>query len=59
MEYSSKGGYTIKSAYRIYIDTFIDGEEWKIEGDWNKLWAMQVPPTVKKFMLQLGYISTR
>jgi hypothetical protein len=28
----------------------IDQSVWKIDGDWNKLWALSIPPKVKYFM---------
>lgn len=33
----------VKSAYKLYFDRILDREEWCVEGDWNKLWSLQIP----------------
>ncbi|KAK2407645.1 Ribonuclease H superfamily protein [Trifolium repens] len=52
--FEKKGLYTVKSAYRVCVDVILDREDWKVEGDWNKLWALPIPPKVKHFMWKLG-----
>jgi hypothetical protein len=32
----------------------INRDEWKVEGDWNQLWNLPIPPKVKHFMWRLG-----
>jgi len=49
-----KGLYLVKSAYRVCVDVMIHRDVWKVEGNWNKLWALAIPPKVKHFMWRLG-----
>jgi len=34
---TKKGLYSVKSVYRVCVDIIINIDEWKVEGDWNKL----------------------
>ncbi|KEH30222.1 hypothetical protein MTR_4g065063 [Medicago truncatula] len=52
--FDKKGVYSVKSAYRVCVDVLINRDEWKVEGDWNKLWSLPIPPKVKHFMWRLG-----
>ncbi|PNX94699.1 pentatricopeptide repeat-containing protein [Trifolium pratense] len=52
--FDKKGFYSVKSAYRVCVDVLINRDEWKVEGDWNKLWNRPIPPKVKHFMWRLG-----
>ncbi|KEH20106.1 hypothetical protein MTR_8g068370 [Medicago truncatula] len=36
--------YSVKSAYRVCVDVLINQDKWKVEGDWNILWALPIPP---------------
>jgi hypothetical protein len=36
--------YSVKSAYRVCVDIIIYRDEWKVEGDWKKLWSLPIPP---------------
>lgn len=53
--------YSVKSAYRVCVDVLINQDKWKVEGDWNILWALPIPPKVKHFMWRLGreYLPNR
>jgi hypothetical protein len=35
------------------IDMLFNRNDWKVEGDWNKLWSLLIPPEVKHFMWRL------
>jgi hypothetical protein len=48
--FEKRGFYTVKSAYRVCVDMLLDREDWKVEGDWNQLWALPFPPKVQHFM---------
>ncbi|PNY14146.1 ribonuclease H, partial [Trifolium pratense] len=52
--YDKKGMHSVKSAYRVCVDIMIDRSEWRINGEWNKLRALAIPPKVKHFMWRLG-----
>ena len=52
--FEKKGVYLVKSAYRVCVDVLINRDEWKVDGDWNKLWSLPIPPKVKHFMWRLG-----
>jgi hypothetical protein len=53
-KYDKKGMYWVKSAYRVCVDIMIDRNEWKVDGGWNKLRGLAIPPKVKHFMWRLG-----
>jgi hypothetical protein len=44
--YDKRGIYLVKSAYRVCVDVMIDRSAWKVDGDWNKIWALPIPPKV-------------
>lgn len=52
--FHKKGIYLVKSAYQVCVDMLINRDDWKVEGDWNKLWSLLIPPKVKHFMCHLG-----
>jgi hypothetical protein len=53
-KYDKKGMYWVKSAYRVCVDIMIDRNEWKVDGGWNKLRGLAIPPKVKHFTWRLG-----
>jgi hypothetical protein len=54
--YDKKGLYSVKSAYRLFVYVMINRDVWKVEGDWNKLWALAIPPKVNILCGGLGGI---
>lgn len=36
------------------MDVLINQDKWKVEGDWNILWALSILPKIKHFMWHLG-----
>jgi ribonuclease HI len=52
--FDKKGIYSVKSAYRVCVDVMINRDDWKVEGDWQQLWTLPIPPKVKQFMWRLG-----
>lgn len=51
--FSTNGCYTVKSGYRIASTLSLNAAE-QIQGDWNRLWALKLPPKVKMFFWRLG-----
>lgn len=49
-KFNSHGLYSVKSAYRLYMDHFATFDEFKVQGDWTKLWDLKLPPKVKCFL---------
>ncbi|XP_057809003.1 uncharacterized protein LOC131023477 [Salvia miltiorrhiza] len=47
--YFKNGLYSVKSAYKLASSLTID-ETFKVEGHWNKLWKVDVPPKVRNFL---------
>jgi hypothetical protein len=52
-KYTNKGTYTVKSAYRYAMETLIDNDEYRIPGDWNGLWSLQIPQRIKIFLWRI------
>lgn len=43
----SKGYYTVKYGYRLFMYTFVDLSHVQVDGDLLSYWKLQVPPKVK------------
>lgn len=48
--FDSKGSYSVRSAYRLCMDTFSYSNQWRCASDWRALWSLKVPPKVKVFL---------
>jgi len=46
-KFNSKGHYTVKSAYRYAMESLVNNEEYRIPGDWMRMWKMQIPQKCK------------
>jgi hypothetical protein len=46
----NNGEHSIGSAYRFCIQDFLDPSHFKVQGSWNLIWKLKVPPKVKNFM---------
>jgi len=33
----------VKSAYRYVMESLVNNEEYRIPGDWMRMWKMQIP----------------
>lgn len=66
--YERSGIFTVRSAYRLLVDTKKRREDWlegrpaasntsTIQGQWRKLWKVRVPGTVKQFAWRLALSS--
>ncbi|CAN1844080.1 Putative ribonuclease H protein At1g65750 [Linum perenne] len=51
--YEKKGRYSVKSAYRLYMEGSAEEQGIGQVGDWNKLWSLSVPPKLKHFLWRL------
>ncbi|CAN0912292.1 Uncharacterized mitochondrial protein AtMg00310 [Linum grandiflorum] len=50
---SKNGRYTVKSAYRLYMDTMVDRTALHRPGDWSTIWKLHVPASMKHFLWRL------
>lgn len=44
------GGYSVKSAYHLYMNFVAGAADLKIDRDWNLIWHLKVPLKVKAFL---------
>ena len=49
-KFNSKGHYTVKSAYRYAMESLVNNEEYRILGDWMRMWKMRIPQKCKVFL---------
>ncbi|GAU37566.1 hypothetical protein TSUD_153990 [Trifolium subterraneum] len=49
----SKGDYSVKSAYRICVQELIDTSYLRVNGNWNLVWNIKVPPKVKNLIWRI------
>jgi ribonuclease HI len=47
---SRKGIYSVRSAYHHLIESVIDNNHLKVDGNWKRLWRLNVPNKVKIFL---------
>ncbi|CAN1225361.1 Putative ribonuclease H protein At1g65750 [Linum grandiflorum] len=50
---SRNGDYTVKSAYRLYMETVVDRTDHHISGKWKELWDLTLPPKILHFLWRL------
>jgi hypothetical protein len=48
--FSKSGMYSVRSAYYQLMETIVDNNHLKENGNWKKLWKLQVPNKVKIFL---------
>lgn len=41
------GLYSVKGAYHMIMNNFVNQETWCVNGEWKILWDMKIPPRVK------------
>jgi hypothetical protein len=60
-KFNNKGHYTVKSAYRYAMETLIDNVEYRVPGDWTRMWNLHIPQRIKVFLWRLlrGVLPTR
>ncbi|XVE70735.1 hypothetical protein DITRI_Ditri10aG0094800 [Diplodiscus trichospermus] len=52
--YSKNGVYTVRSAYRVAMEYLFNYNDFKVTGDWCRIWDLKVPPKVKVFLWRAG-----
>ncbi|CAN1814975.1 Putative ribonuclease H protein At1g65750 [Linum perenne] len=52
--FEKNGIYSVRSAYRLAMERVMDRSMLHVEGSWNKLWTISVPPKVKNLVWRLG-----
>ncbi|CAN1744284.1 Putative ribonuclease H protein At1g65750 [Linum perenne] len=52
--YNKSGEYSVKSAYKVYMEFMADRASLNTAGSWKALWNQRVPPKVCHFLWRLG-----
>ncbi|CAN1757082.1 Putative ribonuclease H protein At1g65750 [Linum perenne] len=52
--YDPKGVYTVRSAYRVLMDSIHPRPDLVVQGAWSHLWNLSVPPRIKNFVWRLA-----
>ncbi|CAN1796146.1 Putative ribonuclease H protein At1g65750, partial [Linum perenne] len=52
--YGRSGTYTVRSAYRLYMEKIITRMHLVVDGAWTAIWSLKLPPKVKHFIWRLG-----
>jgi len=47
------GEYSVCSAYRLCMNELMDISHFKLQGDWNLIWKLMVPPKIKNLVWQI------
>ncbi|XVE54414.1 hypothetical protein DITRI_Ditri03aG0079200 [Diplodiscus trichospermus] len=50
--HSKDGTYTVKSRYRRAMQVFNDDTDFRVSGDWRKIWKLNIPPKIRTFAWQ-------
>ena len=55
------GMYSVRSAYRLYVDEIVDNTPLRRPGFWTGIWKLKVPPKVKNLIWRMcrGCLPTR
>ncbi|CAN0886015.1 Putative ribonuclease H protein At1g65750, partial [Linum grandiflorum] len=53
--YSKNGQYTVKSAYHVYMEQIVNRTSHNQQGEWRKLWQVDVPTKIKHFAWRLPH----
>ncbi|CAN1824958.1 Putative ribonuclease H protein At1g65750 [Linum perenne] len=51
--FDSKGNYSVRSAYRVLMESINSRPDLVVHGAWSQLWDLSVPPRIKNFMWRL------
>ncbi|CAN1305737.1 hypothetical protein LINPERPRIM_LOCUS26598 [Linum perenne] len=46
--------YTVRSAYRLLVERNDELLGWRVDGNWRKLWQVEVPPKIKHHIWRLA-----
>ncbi|CAN1837440.1 Putative ribonuclease H protein At1g65750 [Linum perenne] len=59
--FSKNGEYSVRSAYRLAADCEAEVEELRPNGEWRRLWQMEVPPKMRHLLWRAsrGVLPTR
>lgn len=48
--HAANGQFSVKIGYHVMMNRMVREEEYAVPGDWDKLWALKIPPKVKCFL---------
>lgn len=59
--FDERGVYTVKSGYRLCMSSFANRDHYKVQGAWDLIWRMKIPPKVWVFLWRCcrGALLTR
>ena len=59
--FTKNGGYFVKMGHRAAMEAIFGMVEDRVDGNWQKLWKLQVPPRVKMMLWQAcrDFLPTR
>ncbi|XVE76019.1 hypothetical protein DITRI_Ditri12bG0139200 [Diplodiscus trichospermus] len=48
--FNKDGEYTVRLAYRVVMEMLVSKNDFKVRGEWRKMWNLKIPPKVKTFL---------
>jgi len=60
-KFNRHGIYMVRSTYRYAMETLVDNMEFRVPGEWLKMWSLKIPKRVKVFLWRAvrGVLPTR
>lgn len=49
----NNGDYSVRSAYRLCMNELLDTSHFKMQGTWDLIWKLNVPPKIKNLVWRI------